>query len=339
MAARNQDKAAAAAEDIRAARPTRRSRSWRSTSARSTRCGPPPSRSPPHTRPSTCSSTTPGSWASPSGHRRRLRDAVRHQPPRPLRAHRAAAARGAAGRRPPGRHRHQHRPPHGPRGQRRQPAPPRQLRRVEGLRPVEAGQLPLRPRAAAAVRVDAGAPAASLTAHPGLSNTDLQAVSVEETGGGFSQKFFHSHGRRHRHEPGPGRAAPAAGGHRSPGQGRRALRAAFVTNGPPVRRPILRRVGLSSGISRAVGGLRAGDRRCHRDRRRSGPDRGGFLGGQGLGGGPWADRRRADDLVASDRPAPPFGGHREGQEAVEVRRERRHPIPRGSSASRALELS
>ena len=31
----------------------------------------------------------------------------------------------------------------------------------------------------------AGAPAASLIAHPGLSNTDLQAVSVEETGGGF----------------------------------------------------------------------------------------------------------------------------------------------------------
>jgi NAD(P)-dependent dehydrogenase (short-subunit alcohol dehydrogenase family) len=37
----------------------------------------------------------------------------------------------------------------------------------------------------------AGAPAASLIAHPGLSNTDLQAVSVQETGGGLSQKFFH----------------------------------------------------------------------------------------------------------------------------------------------------
>ena len=37
----------------------------------------------------------------------------------------------------------------------------------------------------------AGAPAASLIAHPGLSNTDLQAVSVQETGGGRSQRFFH----------------------------------------------------------------------------------------------------------------------------------------------------
>jgi NAD(P)-dependent dehydrogenase (short-subunit alcohol dehydrogenase family) len=37
---------------------------------------------------------------------------------------------------------------------------------------------------------DAGAPGASLIAHPGLSNTELQAVSVEETGGGLSQRFF-----------------------------------------------------------------------------------------------------------------------------------------------------
>jgi NAD(P)-dependent dehydrogenase (short-subunit alcohol dehydrogenase family) len=37
----------------------------------------------------------------------------------------------------------------------------------------------------------AGAPAASLIAHPGLSNTDLQAVSVRETDGGLIQRFFH----------------------------------------------------------------------------------------------------------------------------------------------------
>src|SRR5204862_311884 len=37
----------------------------------------------------------------------------------------------------------------------------------------------------------AGAPAASLIAHPGYSNTELQAVSVQETGGGLSQRFFH----------------------------------------------------------------------------------------------------------------------------------------------------
>lgn len=38
----------------------------------------------------------------------------------------------------------------------------------------------------------AGAPVASLAAHPGLSRTDLQARSVRETGGGASQRFFHA---------------------------------------------------------------------------------------------------------------------------------------------------
>ena len=37
----------------------------------------------------------------------------------------------------------------------------------------------------------AGALTISLIAHPGLSNTDLQAVSVEESGGEFWARFFH----------------------------------------------------------------------------------------------------------------------------------------------------
>jgi NAD(P)-dependent dehydrogenase (short-subunit alcohol dehydrogenase family) len=96
----------------------------------------------------------------------------------------------------------------------------------------------------------ARARAESLIAHPGLSNTDLQAVSVQETGGGLSQRFFH------------GLAASAG---MSPEQGARPqLRAAtdpaakggqlyaprFVNNGAPVRRPILRRIGMDAAISR-----------------------------------------------------------------------------------------
>src|SRR5215208_3762812 len=42
----------------------------------------------------------------------------------------------------------------------------------------------------------AGAPAGSLIAHPGVSNTELQAVSVRETGGGLSQRFWHVLARR-----------------------------------------------------------------------------------------------------------------------------------------------
>ncbi len=84
--------------------------------------------------------------------RRRLRDAARRQPPRPLGADREADAG-----RPPGagaarRHRNQHRPPHGPRHQPVEPAPRGQVRAVEVLRAVEARQLPLRPRPAEGVR-------------------------------------------------------------------------------------------------------------------------------------------------------------------------------------------
>jgi NAD(P)-dependent dehydrogenase (short-subunit alcohol dehydrogenase family) len=97
---------------------------------------------------------------------------------------------------------------------------------------------------------DAGAPVASLIAHPGLSNTDLQAVSVQETDGGLSQRFFH-------------RMAGSTG--MSPEEGARPqLRAAtdpeakggefygprFVNSGAPVRKPILRRLGMNRAIAR-----------------------------------------------------------------------------------------
>jgi NAD(P)-dependent dehydrogenase (short-subunit alcohol dehydrogenase family) len=97
---------------------------------------------------------------------------------------------------------------------------------------------------------DAGASAASLIAHPGLSNTELQAVSVEETGGGLSQRFFHS-------------LAGTAGMSAADGA-RSQLRAAtdpgaksgefygplFVNNGPPVRKPVLRRLGMKRAVAR-----------------------------------------------------------------------------------------
>ncbi len=97
---------------------------------------------------------------------------------------------------------------------------------------------------------EAGAPASSLIAHPGLSNTDLQAVSVQETDGGMTQKFFHG-------------LAGSTG--MSPEQGARPqLRAAtdpkakggefyvplFVNNGSPVRKPVLRRLGMGRAIDR-----------------------------------------------------------------------------------------
>jgi NAD(P)-dependent dehydrogenase (short-subunit alcohol dehydrogenase family) len=96
----------------------------------------------------------------------------------------------------------------------------------------------------------AEAPAASLIAHPGLSNTDLQAVSVRETGGGMSQVFFHRLARSTGMSATEGarpqlRAAtdPAAKGGEFYGP-------LFVNNGPPVRKPILRRIGMGRAIAR-----------------------------------------------------------------------------------------
>lgn len=98
--------------------------------------------------------------------------------------------------------------------------------------------------------VEAGAPAASLIAHPGLSNTELQAVSVAETGGGLSQRFFHGLAGSTGMSPATGalsqlRAAtdPAASGGEFYGP-------LFVNSGPPVRKPILRRLGMKRAVAR-----------------------------------------------------------------------------------------
>lgn len=97
---------------------------------------------------------------------------------------------------------------------------------------------------------DTGSRAASLSAHPGLSNTELQAVSVEETGGGLSQRFFLVLARKVGMPPAEGalsqlRAATDPGAKSGEFYG-----PLFVGNGPPVRKPVLRRLGLSRAISR-----------------------------------------------------------------------------------------
>jgi NAD(P)-dependent dehydrogenase (short-subunit alcohol dehydrogenase family) len=93
-------------------------------------------------------------------------------------------------------------------------------------------------------------PIASLVAHPGLSNTELQAVSVEETDGGLSQRFFLTLARRAGMSPADGalsqlRAASDPGAKSGEFYG-----PLFVNNGPPVRKPVLRRLGMSRAVSR-----------------------------------------------------------------------------------------
>jgi NAD(P)-dependent dehydrogenase (short-subunit alcohol dehydrogenase family) len=96
----------------------------------------------------------------------------------------------------------------------------------------------------------AGAPAASLIAHPGLSNTDLQAVSVEETGGGRSQRFFHRLAGRSGMAPEAGALPQLRAATDPKAKGGEFYAPRFVNNGPPVRRPILRRIGMDTAIAR-----------------------------------------------------------------------------------------
>ena len=96
----------------------------------------------------------------------------------------------------------------------------------------------------------AAAPAASLVAHPGLSNTELQAVSVEETGGGLSQRFFLMLARTVGMSPREGALSQLRAATDPGAKGGEFYGPLFVNSGPPVRKPILRRLGMNTAIER-----------------------------------------------------------------------------------------
>jgi NAD(P)-dependent dehydrogenase (short-subunit alcohol dehydrogenase family) len=88
----------------------------------------------------------------------------------------------------------------------------------------------------------------SLLAHPGLSNTNLQANSVTESGGA-SQRFWHVLAERTGMSASKG-ALPQLRAATDPSAKSGQLFAPrFLTNGPPVRRPILR-LGSDEAIRR-----------------------------------------------------------------------------------------
>src|ERR1700722_4476418 len=90
----------------------------------------------------------------------------------------------------------------------------------------------------------ARASAASLIAHPGLSNTDLQTVSVQASGGGASQRFFLLLGRRIGMSPGDGALSQLRAATDPAAKGGEFYGPLWVTSGPPVRKPVLRRIRL-----------------------------------------------------------------------------------------------
>jgi NAD(P)-dependent dehydrogenase (short-subunit alcohol dehydrogenase family) len=94
----------------------------------------------------------------------------------------------------------------------------------------------------------AGTNASSLLAHPGLSNTELQAVSVRESGGGASQRFFHVLAGRTGMTPAEGALPQLRAATDPAARGGEFYAPRFVNNGPPVRRTIFRRIGLERAI-------------------------------------------------------------------------------------------
>lgn len=96
----------------------------------------------------------------------------------------------------------------------------------------------------------AGASAASLIAHPGLSNTDLQTVSVRETRGGASQRFFLGLTQRTGMSPAHGALSQLRAATDPRAKGGELYGPLWVNNGPPVRKPIFRRAGMSAAIAK-----------------------------------------------------------------------------------------
>ena len=95
----------------------------------------------------------------------------------------------------------------------------------------------------------AGAGTASLIAHPGLSNTDLQAVSVQQTGGGTSQRFFLLLARHSGMSAADGALSQLRAATDPAARGGEFYGPRFVNSGPPVRKPVVRRLGLDKAIA------------------------------------------------------------------------------------------
>lgn len=93
-----------------------------------------------------------------------------------------------------------------------------------------------------------GLSASSLVAHPGLSRTNLQVRTVAEGGTGRSGRFFERMAARSGMTPADG-ALPLLRAATDPdAKGGEMYAPRFINTGAPVRRPILRRIGLSRSI-------------------------------------------------------------------------------------------
>lgn len=93
-----------------------------------------------------------------------------------------------------------------------------------------------------------GMAAQSIAAHPGMTRTNLQVRTVEEGATGSSGRFAQTWAAKAGMSPSQG-ALPQVRAATDPlARGGEMYAPRYVTNGPPVRRPILRRIGLKKAI-------------------------------------------------------------------------------------------
>lgn len=105
-----------------------------------------------------------------------------------------------------------------------------------------------------------GAPVASLAAHPGLSHTGLQARSVQDSGGGRSQRFWHAMSGAVGMSPERGALSLLRAATDPTARGGALYGPRWVTFGPPVRRPVLPRPGRPGQSLWAVSERETGER-------------------------------------------------------------------------------
>jgi NAD(P)-dependent dehydrogenase (short-subunit alcohol dehydrogenase family) len=96
----------------------------------------------------------------------------------------------------------------------------------------------------------AGVTAASLIAHPGLANTDLQSTTVREGGGGIGGRVSRLMAATIGMSSAAGALSQLRGATDPNAHGGQFYGPLFVNNGPPVNRPILRHVGMDHSIER-----------------------------------------------------------------------------------------
>jgi NAD(P)-dependent dehydrogenase (short-subunit alcohol dehydrogenase family) len=93
----------------------------------------------------------------------------------------------------------------------------------------------------------AGVKAQSLIAHPGLSHTELQVVSAQEEGG-FWARFFKVMAARTGMSARQGSLSQLRAATDPSAKGGEFYGPLWVNNGPPVRKPIFRRLGMGKSI-------------------------------------------------------------------------------------------